>query len=623
MFPRRRDAKRYVFPIGSLWESVGIDKDSSVRGYRHQTSRYARFKVALDVAAAVYLALVVVALLVDQFVVGRVLTEMSPAGRKLIWTSHSSFMATFAHLFTLQPLLLRVGAETFSTHRRELFIFILLVLAILLHESYWLKRNILLNGTPSGYEGFLSSEKSTEKARDTWTLISSIVNHVFLIGVLLTGASFLWDARLLPIINHPVAERRILFAGVFLTVIGAFNVIKALEKREEPRSLGWLNAIAEAIVSGIAFGTIVTVGLQRGLQPGKLAFVFGFVFVLTMWIISYFIVRPTQTEQPMDISRRRLKTRSQRLLHYCVQVPLIALGWAVNPTLIAIEYVAVRIQRVLAKLAGWIYYRAKWIEPYSLRMWLWRIAEVETIARENDKGARQFKAIEIVSQSERGIGAFDVGPPPPLAVGGFDQYVRRRYLHRILEGDSWLTRWVKREPARPVTTHYGGGWDREDPLDFQRNVRHVVTNWPTYAENAELYRHLIALMVAVSFVAYFVNIVVGHVVAAYGRPLFDKGSGYAALFGLMVGALFAVVTMMGKSSLSSLALGLVSGLVLAPSLGVAEGLRDRLANEGVDLLIGFVVTLLTNMLGERRLLATGVLIFLLGLYLQTLPHLSR
>jgi hypothetical protein len=484
---------------------------------------------------------------------------------------------------------------------------------VLLHESDWLKNKILLStgASRANYEGFIRKEKA---ARDYLTLGSSIVNHILITGMLLTALSFLWSARALAFTNNPIAEPRILFAGISLTVIGAFNMIKGLETRSEARSIGWFNAAVSAVLSGIAFGTIVTVGLQRGLPKGKLAFVFGFVFMLTAWILRHFIVIPSGKAQPRDISRGQLKTRGERMMHYGVQVPLIALGRGINFFLVGIEYVTVRIQRVIAGVVRSIYYRTKWIMPDSLAMWTFRVAEAETITIENDKAARQFSQRQIVAQDKQFSYGYDIRPATPVAVITLDQYLRRRYLHRILEGDSWLTRWVKREPVR--FWQRGLGWDREDPLDYQRRVRHVFGGNPTYADMSELYTRLIALMLSVSFVAYFVKFAVGHLVAAVGRPLFDRGFGYSALFGLLVGALFAGVSILGKSSLRALALGLVSGLALAPSLEGAGGWVLWGANKGVDFFIGFAVLLLTSMLGENRVLQTGALMFLLGVYLQ-------
>lgn len=715
---RPGSAERYVFPIGSLWKKSDLDDNKSVKNYRQERTRWAKTKIALDVAAGVWLLLAVIALLVnavttstgpvdgiatpeavnqaasgtpalgtplsgaplsgapvtptptvgastgpvDGVTTPAGLTQLSsatptpsgitqhlpatpPSVKTVVWSSPTSLLTTFAYIFTLQPLLSPLRVDTAmqtlcaSVDVRvdrvlsaELGIFVSLVVMVLFHESTWLKRKILFSAatSPSSYEGFLKpSKKSTT---DYWTRASKIVNHIFVICLLLTAASFLWSARQLTATRDPLAQPRILMAGIFLTIIGAFTVIKELEKRGAPKNGWWelfidhktvaiitrgFAAIFAALICATAFGVIVRLGLNRSVQHAKVVFMFGFVFMLTTWIGRHVFVQPGQKDQRWNISRRQLKTRSERFLHYWVQVPLTALGWAVNPFLIAIEFIVVRIQRRLARIVGWFAYRAKPILPYSVYMGLSSFGDSESIDRENDRLARELPTVQIVQQTERGFVGYDHTPRPLAQAQTFDNYVRKKYLHEIVEGDSWLTRWVKREPARQLRSVFGRGWDREDPLDFKRNVRQMGTNWPTVAESRELYRHLIALMLAVSFVGYVVKFALGHMVAAYGRPVFDKSLIYAAVFGLGAGILAALVTMLGKSSLNGLALGLVSGLALKPSLGAAEGLTVRLANESMAFFIGFAVTLLTSMGGGSSFIA-GVLILMFGVYLQVI-----
>lgn len=613
MPPSSPPSQRYVSPIGSLWKSLDLEKHSSISKYRQLPGRYAELKFGLDLAALIYLQLVVLA---------SILTFVNDPGfaRSLSW-SGSRILSVFAYVFTLQPLLGSVGSGSFTTQQRELVVLALLISAVLFHESEWLKNRILIIAGASAfdYERFVASRKPGRPAPDRLTQISSIANHIFFTGILLGVASFIWSARHLPVVATPLVKPRLVFAGIILTVIGAFNIIKALGQTEESKSFEWINAIAAALVGATAFGTIVIVGLERELRQGKLVFTFAFVFILTTWIVGHFIVRPSEKEQADDISPSRLGFW-EKLIHYGIRAPLMALGWVVNPVLIVVEYIAVRIQRRLARIAGWLAFRLRGITPYSLHMWLWRIGEAETISRHNDEEAAVRPTIEIVSQSPHGMAGYLHRPMPMVAGPSLDWYLRRKYLHGILEGDTWFTRWVKREPVRLVKSKEKG-WDREDPLDFARKVKHFTSNWPRQAEFTQLYRHLIALILAVSFVSYLVKFGAGHAVAALGRPLLDKGFGYAILFGVIVGVLFALVTMLGKSSLSGLALGLISGLALAPELGAAEGLKERFANEGLDIVIGFVVTVLSSMLGENRLAVTGVLLFLFGLYLQVATRL--
>lgn len=655
---RPDSTERYVFPIGSLWKKSDLDDNKSVKNYRQERTCWAKAKITLDVAAGVYLLLAVIAALVNAVTTstGPVVGAPTPAGisqllpatppsvTTLVWNSPTSLLTTFAYIFTLQPLLSPMKVDTAMQTLwagvdvrvdrilgAELGVFVLLVVMVLVHESTWLKRKILFSATSlSSYEGFLKPPK--KDTTDNLARASKVINHIFVICLLLTAASFLWSARQLTAARDPLAQPRILMAGIFLTIIGAFTVIKELEKRGAPKN-GWWDlfidhktvailtrafaAIFASLICATAFGIIVRLGLNRSVQHAKLVFMFGFVFMLTTWIGRHLLVRPGKKDQRWNISRRKLKTRSERFLHYWVQVPLTALGWAINPFLIAIEFVAVWMQRRLARIVDWFAYRAKPFLPQSVYVELLTFGASESIARENDRLALERPTVQIVEKTERGFVGYDHTPRPMPQSQTFDNYVRKKYLHEIVEGDSWLTRWVKREPARLVKREFGGGWDSEDPLDFMRNVRRMHTNWPTRAQSRELYRHLIALMLAVSFVGYVVKFVLGHLVAAYGRPVFDKTLIYAAVFGLGAGILAALVTMLGKSSLNGLALGLVSGLALKPSLGAAEGLAVRLANESMAFFIGFVVTLLTSMGGGSSFIA-GVLILMFGVYLQVI-----
>ena len=88
-----------------------------------------------------------------------------------------------------------------------------------------------------------------------------------------------------------------------------------------------------------------------------------------------------------------------------------------------------------------------------------------------------------------------------------------------------------------------------------------------------LYRRQLALMFAVWCVALVFELTAGHVAAFYGRPLFERAIGYAALFGLGDGARFALVTVLGRSSLGTLALGLLSGFVVGAHAGFGRRLE--------------------------------------------------
>jgi uncharacterized membrane protein len=119
------------------------------------------------------------------------------------------------------------------------------------------------------------------------------------------------------------------------------------------------------------------------------------------------------------------------------------------------------------------------------------------------------------------------------------------------------------------------------------------------------------------------RITVGHIVAYAGKPLLDRSPLYAALFGLGVGALFALVGILGHSSISVLALGLVSGLSLDPTLGLAGGMAYRIGHDGLLFAITFVLALITDTQQKRSLFVVGILVTAAGVYLQYLPQLVK
>ena len=201
-------------------------------------------------------------------------------------------------------------------------------------------------------------------------------------------------------------------------------------------------------------------------------------------------------------------------------------------------------------------------------------------------------------------------------------YVRSSLLSGLFAEDTWLTRWLKREPIRLIRS-LRHSWEREDPLDFKRRVRLKVGLWPPTEDIDYLYRRLLSLMLATFFIAYAVELTVGHVVAYAGKPLLDRSPLYATLFGLGVGTLFALVGILGHSSISVLNLGLVSGLSLDPTLGLAGGIAYRFGHNALLFAIAFVLALIIDTQQKRSLFVVGILVTAAGVYLQYLPQLVK
>ena len=183
-----REFDKYVFPVGSSWKEPPID-DKLVAGYRFDPSGYARLKLSMDIAASVYLAMAFVVLLIVA----------SRSG-----FSVSGILTLIGQGLTLQPLLvspLAGNTPTNSFSWSQVLVFCMLVLGLLVHESQWLKRKIHYEILASGrtYEGFLgglNKPKLTQPQR-TLSILSSTVNHLFMLCVVLIGLSIgLFSIRL-------------------------------------------------------------------------------------------------------------------------------------------------------------------------------------------------------------------------------------------------------------------------------------------------------------------------------------------------------------------------------------------------------------------------------------------
>jgi hypothetical protein len=600
----RRGFDKYVFRVGSSWKQPAID-EKLVAGYRFDPAGYARLKLSMDIAAGVYLTLALIALLIV-------------ASRRGF--SVSGILTLIGQGLTLQPILVRLFAsntQTNSVSGSEALVLGMLVLALLVHESQWLKRKIHYQILASGrtYKGFLSgpNKPTFPKLQRTLTILSATLNHLFVLCVVLIAASLLWDVRNLSRLDNPAARSKVVLAGMLLMVIGAFEVIKVLESKGTTRSAVALSAFVAAVLSGILFGAVMAVGLNRGTEQGKRAFVFGFGLALSAWAWRHFVARP----------RGEPSKRVKRVLKYLVHTPLIALGRLLDLALRALFVIASVPQRIFARLAEWILRVFRPLLPYSFQDRLKSIAYAESFRRFNERSASERPFIETVSAGAGYSVGYYHRPPPVLQTSGFIEIIQSRLLRMLLEEDTWLTGWVKREPIRPLNTKHGGGWEREDPLDFGGRVRSVFGTRPQPSEVDLLYRRLLALMLAVWIVASVFDFLVGHVVSFYGRSLFDKGVSHAAFFGLAVGAFFAIVTAFGQASLGVLTLGLVSGLSLDPTLGLASGLKYQIEHDGVIFAFTFVVMSMLGILEKRALLVMGIIVFAVGLYLQFLPYLIR
>jgi hypothetical protein len=481
----------------------------------------------------------------------------------------------------------------------EFTVFALLVAGIFVHESQWLRLRIYGEWLrlPSSYRGLLERSRR-EPPGPMWqrvlSRVSAIVNHAVVAGVLVAGAQYLWSARRVLVVEDPLVEASVVFTGILLAIIGAFNLVEVLDDKTGALPSAIARTLAAASLSGIAFGAAVALGLRRGTPAGLLAFSFGFGLPVGAWVCGTVMRR---------VDRGSFPARPGEGWQRQVLVPLIAVGRAVDALLRVMIGVLALPRTLLARVASWR-------DPSGGR----RLPE-----EQRRSAADEFATFEEVGASGGFIRGYLHRPPPPTRKLTLTDRARGALLVSLLKGDGWLPRRLRREPIRLLRG--GGAWEREDPLDFTGRVQRRIGSRPSLDDLDFLSRRLLALFLAAYTVAWVVEVAVGHVVAHAGRPLFGRGPLAALTFGLVAGVAFALVAALGRSTLEALAVGLVSGLALDPTVGLGEGLAVRLVHHGPALAIAFVLLLVTTTLGRRALGVVGALALAAGLYLQALPSL--
>jgi hypothetical protein len=594
-----------LFPIGSSWEKVEVD-GKLTRSYRffpaapRELMQYATLKRRLDVAAGVYLGFVFVAWLLRNQ-----------------WPFHSAsdFLSAVGTAFTLRPLF-----PAFVLHSRvgQFLPFVVFVAAtyfVLRHQSRWLDEMVYAHRP---YESFLMPQKTTLTPRQlTITVASHVCNFLVSAGLILTASDYLWKLRSASWLRGSFETSGVLLSGVLLTVIGVSKSVEAVEPDDAEWWQRVIEVILAAVLSGVSFAAVMGLGLSRGIAGAITGVCFGAAMALIAWARQY-IVRPKQ---------KRLSPTVEPWIRRFVFVPLIALGKAVDKVLAAFLKGVVRPLQVMLlgvfKPVLIVLDRILRLLPYgwfrglreSIRSYLYEPPPPSLMERTGyfeEKGrGPDGKVWGILHEPQQ-------ARPP----SGIVMYVRGSLVRTLLAEDSWLTAWLKREPIRPYRGGHLSTWQREDPLDFHRRVRLAVGTWPPEKDIDLLYRRLLSLMIATFVVAYVVELGVGHVVAHFGRPLFEHGAVYATLFGLAVGLLFALVAVLGHSSMAALTLGLVSGLSLDPMEGLGHGLQYRIAHDGLLFVVVFVLALLTDTQKKWSQFVIGLLIAGAGVYLQYLPRMG-
>ena len=598
----RRSPLEPVLPIGASWAKVELNRKQIAgyrffpRGFRGVTD-YARIKRRLDIAAALYVALVLLSWLLQNR-----------------WTlsSASSVLAAISGAFTLSPLFAAHLLQTRLGRVAPFLVFAIVSYCVLLHQSRWLNEMIFIFRPP---EGLFRSKTTLTGRQLVLTAASHILNYVVVLGIVLTAADYLWKLRLVPWARGTLQTPALLLSGVLLTVIGASKSVEAMDSDDAELWQRSLEVLLAAVLTGASFAAVMGLALRGGARGAIAGLCFGAAMALTAWSTRRFIVRPNQ---------KRLPPKAEPWIRRFVFLPLIALGKGLDALLAAfLNGVAHPLQVALIALFKPILMVLdrmlrnlpfEWLR--GLRDWISScidpprpLTKLEMLGSFEEKGRTEDGRVYGIMHEPK-------MPQPPI---GVEMHVRSSLVRGLLAEDSWLTTWLKREPIRLLR---GGMWQREDPLDFQRKVRIVTGIWPPTEDMDRLYRRLLSLMLATFAVAYVLELGAGHVVAHYGRPLLENGALYATMFGLVVGALFTLVGILGHSSMAALTLGLVSGLSLDPMEGLAQGLVYRIAHGGVLFVVVFVLAQITDTQQKRSQLVIGLLIAAAGVYLLYLPRLT-
>jgi hypothetical protein len=498
---------------------------------------------------------------------------------------------------------------------------VLLVLAggVLVYQSRWLKLRIQYSlkvtgskfFSDTGYSGFLddTSETPLTGVERALTAVSWVADDLFVLGVVASLYRYLLNVPTLPfVVANPAIRSSVVFAGMLLAVVGAYHLIEALRGRVERMALTQrvVRAAAAAMLSGGAFALVIGVGLHSDRAQVEIGACFGAALALGVVLRTFGVLGHPD---------RPLPARVQAALRRTLLPPLATLGKLLDRPLRIAFWVGVAplvgaaaVLRVLV-LAVW-YALAPLIAPL-LRLfghdWTWG-----EVTRQLHVGLRKFQH-------------------------NVYRRVRGALLLGLLKGDGWLPRMIKREPAeiqpvqKPGYFPLGYNYILTDPLEPEAHPL-VLIGGPgpfvtgPFAEDpgrhqAELEMErvrwrLLDLMLATFVVVYLVDVVVGHAITFVGRPLLHLGVGFAVGYGLVAGVVYMLLSTLGRMSLGGLAVGLVSGLSLAPTVGLAGSLALRLGRDAVPLLLTFLLALVTSTLGRRGLVVAGVLALFAGVYLM-------
>ena len=565
--------------------------------------QYATLKRRLDLAAAYYLLVVLIAWLVQN---------------RWAFRSASVFLSAVANAFTLRPLFPVFVLNSRVGRFLPFVVFLIATCCALRHQSRWLDEMIYVFRP---YESFLFTKKERLTPKQmTITIASHVCNFVVALGLIATAADYLYKLRFVSWLRGPDEIPGVVLSGVLFTVVGFSKSVEAVEADDPEWWQRIIGLALAAVLSGASFAAVMGLGLTGGMTGAITGLCFGAAMALIAWIARQYIVRPRQ---------KRLSPVIEPWIRRFVFVPLIALGKVVDTVLAAFMKLVVRplqvaslavfkpVLEVLDRLLRLLPHR--WFRGLKerIRPYLYEPPPPTLVERtgyfEERGRSPDGRVWGIIHEPQQ--------PPPPH---GVVMYIRGSLVRSLLAEDSWLTKWLKREPIRPYKGRGGiiSTWQREDPLDFQGRVRMAVGSWPPEQDIDLLYRRLLSLMLATFLVAYVIELGVGHVVAHFGRPLFEHGAVYATLFGCAVGGLFALVAVLGHSSMAALTLGLVSGLSLDPMEGLGEGLQYRLAHDGLLFIVVFVLALLTDTQKKWSQFVIGLLIAAAGVYLQYLPRMG-
>lgn len=477
---------------------------------------------------------------------------------------------------------------------------LLLLLALaagaLVYQSSWLKRRIHATLIGPHRSRFFHDfnlmgpdETTLTSGQRVWTAVSWAADDLFTVGVVASLYRYLLDVRMLPFAADPAIRSSVVFAGMLLTVIGAYDLIEALQGRLEGMRLAWrvVRAAAAIVLSGAAFALVFGVGLRSGTTQIEIGACFGTALALGTALRTFGVLGHPE---------RPLPARIQGVLRRTLLPPLTALGKLLDGPLrfalqvgVAPLVGAAAVLRFL--LLGVWYALTPIIAPFCRLLFghSWRV---------------------VTWQLQQGLEKFQ---------HGLGRRVEGALLHGLLKGNGWLPRMIKRDPVRYESYQLpgrvrGGIYVYTDPLEPEARPRYGGALDQQRLDL--LYWRLLDLMLATFVVAYVAEVVVGHAITFLGRPLLHLGFGFAIGYGLVVGFVYMLLSTLGRSSVGGLAVGLVSGLSLAPAVGLAGSLALRLGHDAVPLLLAFLLAAVTSTLGRRGLVVAGVLALLAGVYLM-------